>query len=205
MKKYYFPVVSALLLLFSLIGFSDNLITDVGQQSNSDPKFIIHGFFWFAWMLIFVIQTNFIRKQNYHAHRQLGIFGMFTAIGVVVSTVYIFVVIYKGWDVMPFFVKANRLFLLSFVIMIWLGYRNRKNPAKHKRFIFVGTLFILEPILSRVGGNTGMDPDIVVPIIWNALFISLFIFDWITLKKIHPITYLGFIWFYCVWVFSILV
>jgi hypothetical protein len=41
----YFSGISVLLLLLSIIAFSDNLFTDVGQPSNRDPKFIIHGLF----------------------------------------------------------------------------------------------------------------------------------------------------------------
>jgi hypothetical protein len=97
-KKYYFSTVSVLILILSIIGFSDNLITDTGQESNSDPKFIIHGLFLLGWMIILVIQTNFISKGSYQAHRQLRLIGMLTAIGVVASTFYIFVVIFNGWE-----------------------------------------------------------------------------------------------------------
>ncbi len=40
MKKNYFLVASVALLLLSIIGFSDNLFTDIGQESNSDPKYV---------------------------------------------------------------------------------------------------------------------------------------------------------------------
>ena len=96
MKKYYFFVVSIILLVLSFIGFSDNLITDVGQESNSDPKFIIHGLFCFAWFIILVIQTNFIKKGNYKAHMTYGIAGLLAALGVFITTLYIFIVIYNN-------------------------------------------------------------------------------------------------------------
>ena len=135
MKTYYFQVVSILLLVLSLIAFSDNLITDMGQESNSDPKFIIHGLIMFAWFIIFVVQANFIRKGNYTAHIKWGVAGMITAIGVFLSTVYVFIAIYKGWDATPFYAKANRIFMLSFAVLVLLGYLNRQNGTKHKRYI----------------------------------------------------------------------
>jgi hypothetical protein len=33
----------------SIAAFSDNLFTNIGQPSNRDPKFIIHGLFGLAW------------------------------------------------------------------------------------------------------------------------------------------------------------
>ncbi len=204
MKKIYFLTASILLFILSVIGFSDNLFTDVHQKSNSDPKFIIHGLFCFAWFIILIIQTNFIRKGDYKTHMKLGIAGLITAICVFVSTVYIFVVIYKGWDAMFFYAKANRFFMPTYALFVWLGYRNRKHAVNHKRYMYVGTLFMLGPILDRAAGRIIPIPvEIFTPAVWNLFFISLFIYDWISLKRIHPITYLSFIWFYIVWVIAI--
>ena len=207
MRKNYFFWTSLFLLFLSVFAFSDNLFYDVKQESNSDPKFIIHGLFFLAWFIILVIQTGYIRKGNYKAHRALGIAGMLIGLGVIISTFYVFVAVYKGWTVMPFFVKANRLFTTSFAILILLAYLNRKHGIKHKRYIYVGTLYVLGPVLDRVAGklmiNTDAGTIVFNTIIWNVLFISLFVYDWRTLKKIHPISWVGCIWFYVVWVLSL--
>ncbi len=204
MKKNYFLVTSTFMLILSLIAFSDNLITDVGQESNSDPKFIIHGLFCFAWFIILVIQTQFIRKGDYHAHKNLGITGIIVAAGVFVSTLFIFIVIYESWDTTPFFAKANRFFMPTYALFIYFAYRYRKQTEKHKRLMFVATLYMLGPILDRASEHLYLNVYIFNPVIWNGLFISLFIFDWLILKRIHPISYLSFIWFYIVWAISIL-
>jgi hypothetical protein len=205
MRKYYFQIVSVLLLIFSFIAFSDNLITDVGQESNKDPKFIIHGLLMFSWFILFVVQANFIRKGDYKTHMKWGMAGMIVAIGVFLSTVFVFIAVYNGWDAMPFYAKANRFFMLSFAVLIFLSYLNRQNGTKHKRYIYMASLLILEPILSRVTGNLHIDNvEAFVAIVWNGLFISLFMYDWLTLNKIHKITWIGFVWFYVVWAISLL-
>lgn len=154
-----------------------------------------------------VIQTGFIRKGNYKAHIALGIIGMFIALGVILSTFYVFVVGYKGLSVMEFYVKANRLFTLSFAVLVLLTFLNRKNGVLHKRYLYVGTLYVLGPILDRVAGKLNVESllsiEMFEAIIWNALFLSLFIYDWLTLRKIHIISWVGFIWFYIVWILAI--
>lgn len=207
MRKNFFFWASLFLLFLSVFAFSDNLFFDVGQKSNSDPKFIIHGLFFLAWFIILVIQTGYIRKGNYKAHRTLGITGMLIGLGVIISTFYVFVAVYKGWSVMPYFVKANRFFTTSFAILLLLAYLNRKHGIKHKRYIYVGTLYVLGPVLDRVASKLVIDTDLgfvlFETIIWIILFLSLFVYDWRTLKKIHPISWIGFIWFYVVWVLSV--
>lgn len=212
MKKYYFLVVSSILFIFSVIAFSDNLITDVGQKSNSDPKFIIHGLFCFAWFIILVLQTNFIRKENYKAHFRLGIAGLMAAFGVFISTLYIFIVLYNGWDNMSPLVKANRFFILSFAAMVAIAYFKREKPAYHKRLIFVATFYMLGPILDRAMGRSFLDSliktdltwDLVFFGIWSSFFLSLFVYDWTVIKRLHVVTYLGFLIFIVIWAISFL-
>lgn len=204
MKDYYFSIVSVLLLGLTLVAFSDNLVTDIGQESNADPKFIAHGLFCLAWMVIFAVQTNLIRRWDYKAHQRLGIAALFVAAGVVVSTLYVFVALWNGWDKLVFYARPNRFFLPSFAVLIALGFFYRKVPDNHKRLMYLATLYMLGPVLDRVGSPFGISPLVANPVIWNGLFLSSFIYDWITSKRIHRITYFGAIWFYIVWAIAFL-
>ncbi len=205
MRKYYFSIISILVLILSLLAFSDNLFTDIGQASNRDPKFVIHGIILLLWMVIFVVQTTFIRTDNVGAHKKLGIAGMIVAVGVVISTFYIFIVTYDGWSKLVFYAKPNRFLMASFAILIFAAYRYRRVPEKHKRLILVAIFYMFEPILSRSLWFIDISPFIKLPFVWSAFFISLFVYDWITIRKVHFISYMGFIWLCAVWVISFLI
>lgn len=199
-----------LLVILSVYAFSDNLFTDVGQKSNRDPKFIIHGFFCFAWFITFLFQVNFVRKLQYKQHIRIGLAGMLAATGVFITTLYIFIVIFKGWNLMSPEVKANRLFLPGYAVMVYLGYRYRKQPAAHKRYIYIATLFMLGPILSRAMGHSFLDSmivsdlawDITLMGFWTSFVISLLIFDRVVLKRIHPVTAAGTGYYLLTWVLA---
>ncbi len=203
MREYYFSIVTVFLVVLTLLAFSDNLITDVRQESNSDPKFIVHGLFCLAWMIVLAVQANLIRTWRYVTHRNLGIASIFIAAGVTVSTLYVFYDIWEGWDKLVFYGRPNRFFLPSFAVLVTLGYLFRDRPVLHKRFMFVATLLMLEPILNRLP-LFGVSPFIRTPVIWNGLFLSLFIYDWKTLGRVHPISYIVFIWVYIAWVIAFL-
>lgn len=204
LKNYYFQVISTILLILSFIAFSDNLITDIGQKSNSDPKFIIHGLFMFAWFGTFVAQSYLIAQKKYDVHIKWGKIGFLLAIGVFASTLYVFIAIFKGWDAMEPFVKANRLFMLSFAVFLILAYLYRKNRVYHKRFIFWAIVLPIEPIMGRVTGVFQIDNwELFYFLGWHAFFISFFAYDWQTLKRIHPISWIGLAWFYIAWMISI--
>jgi hypothetical protein len=206
-KRYYFPFVLALILALSLVAFWDNLVSDVGQPSNSDPKMIVHGAFALAWVLVLVLQATFVRTGNMRMHRALGTAGFIAAVGVTLSTLYLFVAVWKGWEAMTPQIRANRVLLPSFSLWILLAYLNRGRPVLHKRFVYTGTLFLLEPILART-----FDP-IVVPLLpsmpesqvdllfyyylaitWSAFFLSLLVYDRLVLRRVHPLSAASFVW-----------
>ncbi len=209
MKRHYFFIASIILLILSLLAFSDNLFTDVGQESNIDPKFIIHGIFFLAWFVILVTQSHLIRARDHRAHMKWGLWGMAIAIGVILSTFYVFYAVYEGWEAMPGHVRANRIFTASFAILVFMAYKKRRIPQLHKRYLYVGTLYVLGPIIGRVAEKLGDGSDmsfiLFEIVIWNLAFFSLFAYDRITTRKIHRISWIGALWFYVVWTYSFMV
>lgn len=211
LRKHYFPCIAGLLLFLSVWGFSDNLIYDIGQPTNGDPKYVVHGLFCLAWMVVFLAQALLIRSRNVSAHRQLGIAAMTIAAGVTISTLVVFVSVWKGWDAMSPLVRANRLLLPTFTLFIALAFAHRRRPDRHKRFMLLGSLMMMEPILSRgfdpieplLSGMTDARVDlywwVFFVFVWNALFASLAIYDASTDRRIHPITIAGYAWFCTIW------
>lgn len=196
--KNYFFVLSVIILILGLIAFSDNYLFDLNQESNSNPLLIIHGLIMFSWYTIIVIQTNQIRKLNIKAHKRLGLAGFFISVLVIVSIAYLnFIDV--PYSELPFFGKANRIFFPAFILLIVLAYVKRNNPELHKHSIFVAILLMMEPLLSRVGMNTGTDAAVVAPIIWLFLWVSLFIYDIIRLRGLHFLTYSGLIFWFVVY------
>lgn len=169
MRKNYFLIASIILLLLSFFAFSDNVITDVGQESNSNPMYIIHGLFCFGWFVILVVKSFYIKKGDYVTHKKVGIVGGWIAAGVFLSTVYVFVVIFESWDKTWFVAKANRFFMASYAILIVLAFIYKTKAVQHKRYIYLATLYMLGPILDRVAGKLDLD-EIVFNSVAGACF-----------------------------------
>lgn len=217
--RSYFSIVSVLLLALSLVAFSDNLLTDIGQPSNSDPKFVVHGLFGLAWYVLLATQANLVRVRNLRLHRKLGIATFIVAIGVTLSTLYIFVAIWNGWSNLAEEARAHRLFLPGFALCIWLAWQWRRYPDWHKRLIVIGTFFMQGPVLSRsydpliVSWMEPLFPDFTARVdetgfllfffgAWIAFFVSLAAYDWKTLRRAHPVTLAGAVWFVVTWLVS---
>lgn len=147
--RWHYPIGAVILLTLSLVAFGDNLVTDIHQPSNSDPKMVVHGLVALAWMVLLVVQANLPRTGRLRLHRRLGGTAFVVGAGVVLTTLYLFVAVWRGWSEMSAEVIANRFFLLSFGVFTLAAWKMRTRPDWHKRLVWCGTLFLLSPILSR--------------------------------------------------------
>lgn len=207
--RWHFPVGCALLLLLSLIAFWDNLVSDVTQPSNSNPVMVVHGLFLLAWMILLLVQSLLPRFGRTDLHRKLGPYAFLVAVGVVASTIWLFVTVWKGWDAVRPEILANRILLPSYAVCLIAAWRHRRRPDWHKRLIYCGTLLLLEPVLARtfdpiVGPLLPtMAPGEDTPIFltwlfgtWTAFFAGLGAYDLLSRRRVHPITAGSLVWLY---------
>ena len=201
----YFPAITTLLFGLSLMAFADNLFTDVHQPSNSDPQMIIHGLFGAAWVSLFAVQAWLIYFGRIAAHRCLGRWAFKVAVGLIVTTLYLFISKFRGWAAMEPEVLANRLLLPVFVICASLAYARRNRPDWHKRLLLIGTMALLEPVLARIYDPlTGpflpakmsetLDTMLYLGYLfggWLLLIGSLWFYDRRVLGRIHSVTMAG--------------
>ena len=216
----YFSVVSVVLLSLSVIAFSDNLFTNTGQRSNSDPKFIIHGLFGLAWYVLLVTQANLARVRSLRLHKRIGIVTFIVALGVTLSTLYLFIVLRKDWGDMTPDARANRLLLPAYATCVLLAWWHRTKPNWHKRLVFVGTFFMLGPVLSRsfeplivswleplLSARYTNEVDQLAYLVffwgvWVSFFLSLAVYDLKTHQRAHFVTAAGLSWFALTFLFS---
>lgn len=197
----YYLALTGLMLTLGLIAFSDNLFTDIDQESNRQPSMVIHGLFALAWMVLLVVQAKHVRSGDLGRHRQLGPFVFAIGAGLVVSTAYLFYAGFAGFSGMLPQVLANRIMLPIFALAIFFAWRFRYLAAWHKRLIVMGTALTLSPILSRAidrilgwifpeRGDSGVDPLFVLTFAgaWTALLASQWVYDRLTLGQVHPVT-----------------
>ncbi|GEM_PF-3291754 len=129
------------------IGFSDNWLFDVGQESNSEPKFLIHAFFAFSWFTLLIIQTRLIKKSNYKLHFKIGLIGI---IIYYLLTLTIWNIYYDNYALKNDLIQLIKPLEAFSVLLVTLAFLNRKkNSQKHKEYITFGTFCLIGPALDR--------------------------------------------------------
>ncbi|MCX2745399.1 hypothetical protein OO013_16085 [Mangrovivirga sp. M17] len=148
MRKHFYLALSIVLWLIMIVGFSDNWLTDIGQPSNSQPKFLIHAFFAFSWFTILVIQNGFIKKQDFRTHMKVGKVGFLIYIGFLITTLPLYLKEFKPLSIMVF----SQLVFGSTLIGLSYYYRKR-DLQTHKMNMMFGSFLLVQPAWDRAAGH----------------------------------------------------
>lgn len=148
-----FPMVYAAGLFASaIVGFSYNLDSETRAPDLFSPKFVVHGVACLAWLSLLFVQASLVGSRNTKLHRRLGRSAPIVAGLVVVSSVYVGVtsLIATGWG--RLLTYGNVAAVVVFGLFIAAGYRARDDREAHRRLMLVGTLFMMGPVFTRLGG-----------------------------------------------------
>jgi FtsH-binding integral membrane protein len=152
---FFFSGMAVLLLAAVFAGFARTYYL-AGMIRASLPSVIIHlhGAAFSCWILLLVTQTSLVAAGRVDIHRRLGVFGFLLACAMVVLGVL------AGTDSLargfaPPGLDAATSYvvpitdMLIFSTLIFFAFRNRSNPAAHKRFILIATIGLMIAAVAR--------------------------------------------------------
>lgn len=197
--RYFFVVISFLFLIISVVGF----VPSYQAMYNGTLRFPIHwlahvhGALMTTWLLMFITQTILAAKDYLKFHRQLGLFsiglGVLIWISMWVASVRALIGFNPQVGHFLFDVLIIQLYgIVLFGLFFTWGILARKHGAAHKRLIFLSTISLMQAAIDRMHWLPGLHTALYIRFFYlDALLIPLFIYDWITLKRIHKVTWIG--------------
>lgn len=181
-------------ILVTIVGFIPTYFRPLLEAKKFGLVFHFHGLFAASWLILFLVQTTLINKQNVGLHKKLGYFGLFIMIGLVISLQLVGftqsgILAQEGsHNVITFL--GTILDSLTFGILVLLGIINRKRIEIHKRLMLLATILLLWVAWVRLryyfppfegnfdvfGFGLAMLP---IPIFW--------LIEYSYFRKIHPV------------------
>jgi uncharacterized membrane protein YozB (DUF420 family) len=195
---YFFVAMACLFPLLVLAGFIPDYVVIFGGQLKVHWFSHLHGVIMSSWLVMFLTQSLLVAKGNISRHRQLGMlsFGLgiivwFTMIGVTFRALIANnpPISDPQFDILLIALNQIVLFGLFFT---WGMIIRKKDTSAHKRLLLLATIVILQAAIDRLPWLPGMGTAFFMRFLYlDALLIPLLIYDWLTLKRIHHITWLG--------------
>jgi len=157
----FFSSMGVVILVSVFVGFGPSYYL-AGLLRAPLPNLLvhIHGAVFSCWILLLIAQTSLVAAGRVDVHRRLGLLGFGLACLVVILGVLV------ATDAQVRHAAAgeagveNRAFyavalsdMLMFSTLIYFAFRNRSDPAAHKRLILIATLAILDAAFDRVPEN----------------------------------------------------
>lgn len=209
----FYLIITILLLLFVLIGFSRTFYLrpffeqpERWKLDQLPSVYVIHGIVLTAWFLLLVVQSALINIRKISIHRKLGFAMAFLAILVVFTGVQVVLdstprsirmglldlesISEMRGQSFPLFLDLLSLMVFTGAIVIALVFR--KNQVLHRTSVLTGSFAFMVVALARatefVFPSSGLG---LLVALFFLLPILLMVHDWIIFKRFPKYAFIG--------------
>jgi len=194
----FFFGMAGVALIAILVGFARTYFL-AGLFRAPLPNLLvhIHGAAFTLWIILFITQISLVTARRVDLHRRLGLLGFVLAIVMILlgtvtaSDRLARHVAQPGTET----VEEVRAFyavplgdMLMFSAFVYLGYRNRSQPAVHKRLMWFATLALLDAGFDRWPVFDPYSLPVVHLICYTPLLLLLIGYDWWSTGKVQRVT-----------------
>lgn len=175
----------------------------LSDRAPLPPHVVLHGVVMTFWYLLLLAQALLIDRGRTDLHRKLGVAGIALAAVVFATGLQVHLALpgrlpaERLPDALAF-AAAGVAGMLVFAVLIALVVAFRRRPATHKRLVFWAFVVTVGPAFSASRPMGAFLDSLVVPalpffpsdLLWLA---ALLVYDWRTLRRIHPATWISFL------------
>ena len=145
---FFWMTVGMAVLIFGGFSLTYFIPMAVGDPLPVGPLVHAHGFFYFSWMALLVVQSALINQQNVAMHRSLGMLGISIGTGLLIFGTLATIVFTKRLMVdsdptIYGLMYISELAVFGFAILFVMAIRNIRDGAAHKRYILLATTTFL--------------------------------------------------------------
>ena len=195
--RYFFVVMSAVFPIIVALGFVPDYQMVAAGELKVPWILHVHGAIMTGWLVIFFAQSLLVANANVKRHRQLGqtgfVFGVLVLLSLAVIIARALIVNNPPMPDAQFDILFIQLYLLIlFGVFFTSGMLLRKKPAAHKRLLLLATVVVLQAAVDRIRFLPGLQEALYPRFLYlDALLIPLLLYDWVTLGRIHRVTWSG--------------
>jgi hypothetical protein len=201
-ERWFFSSIAIAMLATSAAGFMPSLVRTGGRRALLSPLAAAHGIVFFAWLLIFLVQSSLVVSRHVALHRKLGLASVLVvALMIPLASATTAAMTRRGFDlsgdlridhdplyesIFPF----SNIFIFSVLVIAAIGYRRR--PEIHKRLMLFANIELMPAPLAHFIGHTrwlASLPAAIVMIPISMFVIAAVARDLLSARRVHPLTW----------------
>ena len=186
----YFRVMAYILLAIIIAGFGSVQLLAPSMAGPLSGIVMLHAAVFLGWYALLIIQPKLIERGDIALHRKIGVASLALALAIIVVGFFVIQGAYArpGWSIAGLSRDASAIIptidIVLFALFYGLAFANRSTPAAHKRLMLLAGLIMIDPAASRLVLALGGPPPMIA-LLEIALFLSLPIYDYRSLKRVH--------------------
>jgi hypothetical protein len=168
-----------------------------GSPLEFAPVVHVHGVVFFAWTLLFLVQTTLVGRQQLALHRSVGLLGISLATAVVILGFAVSLRAnaerFATGDIARAYALgfSNTYALVTFAALFAAAIHMRRKPDSHKRLMLFATSMLLAAPVGRlyrpVFAPAPPPPWLVLGTV-DTILVACLAYDWRTRRRVHPAT-----------------
>lgn len=200
-EGWFYTWVGVFAFLFCIAAFGPSIVHTEGRAGPVTSLETAHGIAFFAWLLLFIVQTILARTANLALHRRMGMWSaILAAVMVVLGYQTTIAMGRRGYDLSgdlgarsdPLAAMAFPLLdIFMFAVLFLAGYLYRRRSAIHKRLMLLAVTGALIPApIAHLTGHFAFSRNkgFLTPLIIAIFLAAGAIYDRIKLHRIHPVS-----------------
>ena len=202
-RTRFYQIMSLVTIGIVIAAFAPSIVNPASRVAPLTLLVTTHAIVFFAWLLLFLVQTTLVTTGRIALHRRLGITAIgLAAIMIPVGYASAIAMARRRIDLSgDLNIQADPLLplvfqlgdLLSFATLVTAALLYRRRAEIHKRLMLmciVGTLMAALPLAHFTGHNLRSTPTAFVPLFAIVLFTPA-IYDRIQSGRFHPVSLWG--------------
>lgn len=204
--RWFFTSMALAMIAISLAAFVPGLANPAGRNAPLSLVAAVHGVVFFAWLVLFLVQSRLIATGHKAIHMKLGFVGVaLLALMIPLAFSTTVAMIRRGFDLSgdlhaavhtandPAYQAAFGFFNMVIFGALAIGaILFRRRPEVHKRLMLFANIELMPAPLAHLIGHhpwlASLPPAIVmVPI--SIFVIAAVARDWFVERRIHPLTW----------------
>jgi hypothetical protein len=195
---YFWMVLVMAFFVFGGFGMTYWYPLAAGTFRPAPPVVHLHGFTYFAWMVLLVTQASLVNIRNVTLHRSLGMFGIALAMAVIIMGALITILgASRSSGAAAHGIYLGITAVVGFAFLFTLALRNTRRPEIHRRLILFAMLPLLPPGIHRlymVPLGLQSFPIVAMYMTLNAMAVAIMVHEWRRNGTINRYTWIGAGW-----------
>jgi hypothetical protein len=199
--RWFFTGMTLAMLAVATAGFVPSIVHTAGRRAPISPLVAAHGILFFAWLIIFLVQSRLVATGRVALHRRVGVAAAFVlALMIPLGYATTVIMVRRGFDLTgDLRIDHDPLFesifpfgdLLMFTVLAVAAIAYRRQPEIHKRLMLFANIVLMGAPLAHFIGHAprlAAMPGAIIMVPISMFLIAAVARDYWLMGRVRPLT-----------------